>query len=219
VALRVEEDEDEPCDYVPFWEWPRSLELYAECDPGLPRELPRDLSEDQYLELEHQLVRQCGARRVPPWTRRWPWETRSARTVGAGRRRVHRGVVSTPPLIRHPERFLAFYGLERFAVGHKDGPALSGLLEYIGLSRKQREAFEIREGIQIRKDVKIPFTEVGAALGISHVAVIDRLSVAELRLEDWRATIPAIQPKPYRPAISVRRISLCPSRDYKTLEV
>ncbi len=144
--------------------------------------------------LECQLVNECGALRVPRWTQRWPWESLSARNVGAPERSGHRGVASGPALVQKPEHFLAFYGLERFAVGHKDGPALSGLLEYIGLTRKQREAFEMYEGL------KIVDTEIGAALGVTRVS--ERLSNARAWIARWLAPLPAVQPKPYRPATS-----------------
>jgi predicted DNA-binding protein (UPF0251 family) len=146
--------------------------------------------------LECQLVNECGALRVPRWTQRWPWESRSGRGVGAKRRKAHRGVASEPPLIRRPERFLVFYGLERFAVGHKDGPALSGLLEYIGLTRRQREAFEMYDGL------KIPQPEIAAALGVTQAAVSLRLNNARGRIDRWLAPLQAVQPKPYRSTTS-----------------
>jgi hypothetical protein len=212
MALRVE-DEDEPELRV----GEKLRELYATSDPagwdatgGLPR-LPVRRNElqpsmdQEYLhvpsqlcdpldEQERQLVRQCDALRVSSWTKRWPWESRSARNVGAPERSVHRGVASQLALVQKPERLLAFYGL-----AHLYEIGLSALLEHIGLTRRQREASEMYEGL------KIVETEIGAALGVTHAAVSLRLGNARGRIARWLAPLPALQPKPYRPTTSRER--------------
>lgn len=169
------------------------------------------LHEQDLWQIECQAVTQCGARRVSPWTQRWPWESRSARNVGGPDRSGHRGVASRPALVQRPERFLAFYGLERFALGHLHDHGLSGLLEYIGLTSRQREAFEMSAGLRIEQ------TEIAAALGVTQAAVSLRLRNARNRIERWVAPLPAVKPKPYRSAISeedlcVRRVITKPWR-------
>ena len=168
--------------------------------------LPVDVAAE-LLAIEAQAVAQCGAIRVSSWATRWPWESRSARGVGAPRRRLHRGTESPPLLAQHPERFLAFYGLAHlYVVGPDDAATrggLSALLEHIGLTRRQREAFEMWEGF------KVPQTEIAAALGVTQAAVSLRLSNAHARIARWLEPLPAVQPKPYRSATSVERVTDC----------
>jgi hypothetical protein len=147
-------------------------------------------------ELECQTVRECGAVRIPPWMTRWPWEQRTARNVGAPKRKRHRGVVATPALVQHPARLLAIYGLQHLYGGHIEGLGLSLVLEHIGLTRRQREAYEMYAGL------RIPQTEIAAALGISQAAVSFRLENARSCIEAWRATIPHVRSRPYRSATS-----------------
>lgn len=167
--------------------------------------LPVDV-EAELLAIEAQAVAQCDAIPVPPWTRTYPWESRSARGVGASRRRVHRGTESAPLLAQRPERFLGFYGLAHFYVVGPDDVAtrggLSALLEHIGLTGHQREAFEMWKGFDI------PQTEIAAALGVTQSAISQRLSDARDRIARWLEPLPAVQPKPYRSATSVERVTV-----------